>query len=454
MAPATPCDLLIEDVLVLTLDADERVIAEGAVAVVGDRVTAVGTVAEIRANWAPQRVVSGRGGILMPGLVNTHNHTPLMIVRGMVEDRGFAPAYLAGVPQGDALSHDEALALSRLGVYEAVAAGATTIVDYYRHPQALAEAAAEIGVRAVICGRIMDISSTGLADGRHRHDPAVGDAMLAENLELIDAWNGKAEGRIRCDLAPHAPDTCAPDLLARVAAEADRRQCRVHTHLCQSTHEVDYVRQRDGHGPVETLAAAGLLHDRLLAAHCIHMSKADITRAGTAGIAVAHSPVGNLASGRAAPILDLAVAGARITLCTDTKSGDLFEAMRAAVASARIRGADYEPKARVVLRWATAEGAAALGFEDEIAVIAPGRKADLILLDRRHPNLTPVIDGVGIVVHSGRGSNVDTVVVDGRILIHGGRPVAFDGDAIVADAQAVAERLWQRHGTQPIGRHL
>ena len=133
MAPATPCDLLIEDVLVLTLDADERVIAEGAVAVVDDRIAAVGAAAEIRTNWIPQRMVAGRSGILMPGLVNTHNHTPLMIVRGMVEDRGFAPAYLAGVPQGDALSHDEALALARLGVYEAVAAGATTIVDYYRH---------------------------------------------------------------------------------------------------------------------------------------------------------------------------------------------------------------------------------------------------------------------------------------------------------------------------------
>ena len=451
MAPTEKtCDLLIRDALVLTLDADDRILANGAVAVSGDRIVGVGPARNRRVRWLPGKTIHAGGNILMPGLVNTHNHSPLMIVRGMVEDRGFAPAYLQGVPQGDALGYEEALALARLGIYEAVASGATTIVDYYRHPGALAEAAAEIGVRAVLCGRIMDTTSAGLAAGHRIHDPAVGAAMLSESLELITRWNGKADGRLRCDLAPHAPDTCGPETLSRVASEADRLDCLVHTHLCQSRHEVGHVRERDGCSPVETLDEAGLLHDRLIAAHCIHMTAADIHRAGAAGIAVAHSPVGNLASGRTAPILDLAAAGARITLCTDTKSGDMFEAMRGAIASARVRGAEYEPKAPDVLRWATTGGASVLRLGDRIGCIEPGRKADLILLERSDPNLAPVIDGVGIVVHSGRGGNVDTVIVDGRILIEGGRPAAFDGDAMVAAAQAVAERLWARHGVRPV----
>ena len=445
-----PCDLLIRDALILTLDSDDRILANGTVAIAGDRIVGVGAAGGEGVRWRPERTIDARGNLLMPGLVNTHNHSPLMIVRGMVEDRGFAPAYLEGVPQGDALGYEEVLALARLGVYETVAAGATTMVDYYRHPGALAEAAAEIGVRAVLCGRIMDTASAGLDAGRRRHDPAVGAAMLEESLDLISRWNGKADGRLRCDLAPHAPDTCGPETLTRVAAEAVRRGCLVHTHLCQSRQEVDYVRERDGRSPVETMAAAGLLHDRLIAAHCIHMTDADIERAGAAGIAVAHSPVGNLASGRAAPILALEAAGARITLCTDTKSGDLFEAMRAAVASARIRGAEFEPKAPDVLRWATNGGASALRLGEDVGCVAPGRKADLILLDRTHPNLAPVIDGIGIVVHSGRGSNVDTVIVDGHVLIERGRAVAFDGDEIVGTAQAVAERLWARHGTRPV----
>ncbi len=446
----SPCDLLIDHVLALTQRAEDPIVPDAAIAVVGDRIAALGPSPEVRGRFSARRTIDGRGGVALPGLVNSHNHSPLMIVRGMVEDRGFAPAYMAGVPQGDALSHEEALALARLGVFEALAAGATTIVDYYLHPSALAEAAAEIGVRAVVCGRIMDVDSGMLAGGERAHDPGLGERHLRESLDLIDAWDGRADGRLRCDLAPHAPDTCSPRLLAEVGAEARRRGRMLHTHLCQSALEVDYVRHRDGCSPVETLEAAGVLDERLLAAHCIHMSDADVARAGGARIAVAHSPVGNLASGRAAPILDLQAAGARITLCTDTKSGDLFEAMRAAIASARIRGARYEPKAPEVLRWATTAGAAALGLEAEIGTIAPGRKADLVLLDARHPNLAPVIDGYGIVVHSARGGDVDTVLVDGRILIEGGRPVAFDGDGIVADAQRVAERLWARHGTVPV----
>ena len=449
-APERPCDLLVRDALILTLDPDDRILANGAVAMAGDRIVGVGTAGDEDVRWRPERTIDARGNLLMPGLVNTHNHTPLMVVRGMVEDRGFAPAYLKGVPQGDALGYEEVLALARLGVYETVAAGATTMVDYYRHPGALAEAAAEIGVRAVVCGRIMDTASAGLAAGRRRHDPALGATMLEESLALISRWHGRAEGRLRCDLAPHAPDTCGPETLARVASEAKRLGCLVHTHLCQSRQEVDYVRERDGRTPVETMATAGLLDDRTVAAHCIHMTDADIDRAGAAGVAVAHSPVGNLASGRSAPILDLKAKGARITLCTDTKSGDMFEAMRAAVASARIRGAEFEPKAREVLRWATSGGASALRLGEDVGCIAPGRKADLILLDRTRPNLVPVIDGIGIVVHSGRGSNVDTVIVDGNVLIERGRAVAFDGEEIVGTAQAVAERLWARHGTRPV----
>jgi 5-methylthioadenosine/S-adenosylhomocysteine deaminase len=441
----TPCDFLLDDVLVLSPGAEP--VPGGAVAVDGDRIAAVGPAQRLRAAWSPGRTLHGGGGILLPGLVNSHNHSPLMVVRGMVEDRGFAPAYLAGVPQGDALSQEEALALARLGVFEALAAGSTTQVDYYRHPAVLAQAAEEIGTRAVVCGRIMDVSSGGLAGGTRRHDPAVGELMLRESLDLIDAWDGAAGGRIRCDLAPHAPDTCSPALLAAVSQKAARRGKRLHTHLCQSALEVDYVRERDGHGPVEALQTAGMLHERLVAAHCIHMDETDVARAGAAGIAVAHSPIGNLASGRAAPILDLEGAGARITLCTDTKSGDLFEAMRAAIASARMRGAGYEPKAEKVLRWATVSGAEALGLDEEVGRIAPGLKADLVLLHARHPNLAPVIDGTGIVVHSAHGGNVRHVLVDGRLLIEDGRAVAFDGDAIVADAQAVAARLWARHGT-------
>lgn len=387
--------------------------------------------------------IDGRGGLCLPGLVNSHNHSPLMVVRGMVEDLGFAPAYVPGVPQGHWLSDEETLALARLGVMELVMAGATTIVDYYRKPDALAQAAHEIGPRALVGGRVMDADSAALAEGRFDHDPALGAASLRDALDLIDRWEGR--GRVRTILAPHAPDTCSRGLLvefARLAAETGKQ---VHTHLAQSPLEVALIRAREGMTPVELLDDVGLLNADLVAAHCIFLTADDIARLGRSRAIVAHAPVGNASFGAAAPVLSLEAAGARITLCTDTKTADLFEAMRMAIASARWRaGMDLVLDARRVFGWATCDSAAALAGHGATGTLAEGAPADLILLDPDAPNLRPVIDGFGIVVHSGSAPNVRTVICAGEVLVRDGRPTRVDPAEVIAEAQRVAEGLWRR----------
>ena len=452
------CDLVVEHALILALDDAGTTVADGAVSVAGERIAALGPSAEIARRFRGRETIDARGGILLPGLVNVHNHTPLMITRGMVEDLGHAPAYTPGIPQGPALGFEEVLALSRLGAYELLRAGTTTVVDYYLHPKALAEALVELGLRGVVGGRILDVDMGAIArGGGRRHDPAVGHATLAEAMDLAATYADHPSGRIRCDLAPHAPDTCSPALLREIRDLAEDAEGCIHTHLAQSRGEVEWVRARDGLSPVELLDECGLLDERLIAAHCIFLDSPDIARAGASGLTVAHAPIGNLRAGNVAPVLDLEAAGARIALCTDTMSGDLFEAMRTAIAAARIRaggGASIEATdldARKALGWATRAGASALGLGDEIGSVEAGKKADLVLLDAAAPSLAPVIDGYGIVVHSGSGHDVDTVIVDGRVLLRAGRPVGFDGDQIVADAQAVADRQWRRHGTCPVG---
>ena len=452
------CDLVVEHALILALDDAGTTVADGAIAVAGERIAALGPSAEIARRFRGRETIDARGGILLPGLVNVHNHTPLMITRGMVEDLGHAPAYTPGIPQGPALGFEEVLALSRLGAYELLRAGSTTVVDYYLHPKALARALDEIGLRGVVGGRILDADMSAVArGGERRHDPAIGRATLAEAMDLAATYADHPSGRIRCDLAPHAPDTCSPALLREIRDLAEDADGCIHTHLAQSRGEVEWVLARDGLSPVELLDECGLLDERLVAAHCIFLDPTDIARAGASGLTVAHAPIGNLRAGNVAPVLDLEAAGARIALCTDTMSGDLFEAMRTAIAAARIRaggGASIEATdldARKALGWATRAGAAALGLADLIGSIEAGKKADLVLLDAAAPSLAPVIDGYGIVVHSGSGHDVDTVIVDGRVLLRAGRPVGFDGDQIVADAQAVADRQWRRHGTCPVG---
>jgi len=445
-----PCDVLVDGGLVLTLDAGERILADGAVAIRADRIVAVEPGAIARARFAPLVRIDARRRIVMPGLVNTHNHTPLVITRGMVEDMNFAPMYTARVPQGYRLGAEEVYHLSRLGAWDLLRTGSTTVVDYYRHGDSCARAMAESGLRAFVGGRIHDIDLAAVAGGSYRYDPAIGAATVQENMDIVARWEGYDAGRLRTVLAPHAPDTCSRELLGQVAALAARSGSLVHTHLAQSPDEVAQVRRRDGRRPSEVLDEAGLLGPHVVAGHCIYLEPDEIARVGGAHLGVAHVPIGNASSGMMAPIKALEEAGARITLATDTKSHDLFETMRAALAINRVQGGGRAIDARAALRWATAGGAAALGLAGEVGALAPGMKADVILLDADAPNLRPIVDGVSLLVHAGVGANVRSVIVDGRVLMDDGRPTRFDPDEVIAGAQDVATRLWAQSGWSPV----
>ena len=392
-----------------------------------------------------ETVIDGKGAMCLPGLINTHNHSPLMSVRGMVEDLGFAPAYTPGVPQGHWLSSEETQILARLGVMEMLCAGATTIVDYYRMPDALARAADAFGLRAMIGGRVMDADTAALATGEFLHDPKLGEATLGAALDLIDTWDAKGNDRISTILAPHAPDTCSRQMLQTFADLTAKTGKQVHTHLAQSKMEVAQVRARDGLSPAELLEDVGLLSPDLVAAHCIFLDEADIRRVGKAGVVINHAPIGNAAFGAAAPIIALRDAGATITLCTDTKSADMFEAMRMAIASARWRAdMEFVLNAKTVFGWGTVDAARALKGHAGSGTLSVGSPADLILLDPNAPNLRPVIDGYGIVVHSGSAANVTDVMVAGEWLVKDRIPTRVDMHAVIRDAQIVAESLWKR----------
>lgn len=440
MSSPAPCDILLHAGLVVTADDANRVLRDAAIVVDGGRIAAIGAYTAIAPDWQPRRRLGSAAHIALPGLVNTHNHTPLSLVRGMVEDRGFAPAYLSGVPQGDLLSEEEAYLLARLGVYELLRFGTTTYVDFYRHPKALARAAVESGLRGFVGGRIMDVDTTQLGRGERRYDPGIGRSMLAETETFLSDWQGRHK-LVTPVLGPHAADTCSTPLLRQIAALADASGLGVHTHLHQSPGEIETVLMRDGCRPVALLERLGLLGPNLLAGHCIWMEPDDIAALGASNTSVAHAPIGNASHGSIAPALRLQSAGARISLATDSKSGDMFEAMRCAVQVARIRGAGFAFGSADVLRWATRNGAAALGLAD-VGALQPGWRADIVLLDGAMPNLCPLLGSPGLVVHSANGGNVDCVVVDGIVALEDGRPALFDHAEVLRSAQAVAERLW------------
>jgi 5-methylthioadenosine/S-adenosylhomocysteine deaminase len=322
--PIKPCDLLITAGLILTLDDNSRILKDSAHAVARRTIVDVGPAETLRARWTAAATIDGKDRLAMPGLVNVHNHTPLIITRGMIEDVGVAPIFTPDVPQGHWLNEEDAYALSSLGLYELLRAGCTTVVDFYRYPSSCARAAAELGVRAVIAGRVHDADPAGLASGKYDYKTAIGQRSLWENAELIEHWNGHDEGRIRCDWAPHAPDTCSDDLLREVKTLADSHGGNIHTHLSQLPGEVEAVKARSGLAPPRLLDKLGLLNERLIAAHCLLLEGDDIALCGRAKMTVAHAPIGNAKGGRIAPIVELKDADARIALCTDTFSGDMI----------------------------------------------------------------------------------------------------------------------------------
>ena len=227
---------------------------------------------------------------------------------------------------------------------------------------------------------------------------------------------------------------------------AEKHSLRVNTHLSQSRTEVEQIRRRSNKTPAELLEDVGLLNERLTAAHCIFVTDSDIGRCGRAGINVAHIPKGNATGGTIAPTMKLREAGAHLALGTDNMHADMVEVMRWALAMGRVqegRVSDaWQPKD--VVRAATMGGARAMGLEGEIGSLETGKKADLVAFDFRRPHLVPSVNPVGTLVHTGQGRDVELVLVDGRVVVEGGRPVLVDVDTVLSEARRAADALWRR----------
>ena len=435
-------DIFIDDVTIIS--PGEELKSGQAIAIKGKKIAAVGPREKLIEMTASYKI-DGGGGLCLPGFINTHNHTPLMSVRGMVEDLGFAPAYVPSIPQGHWLGDEETLVLARLGLAELLMQGCTTVVDFYARPEPLANAMHESGLRGFVGGRIMDVDTAKLATGQFAFNAKLGEKTFADNIALIENWSSASNNRISCVLGPHAVDTCSPGMLQKVAEISEKNNLMVHTHLAQSKLEVERVSQIYNKRSTDILDEAGLLNNRLIAAHCIHLDESEIKRIAYSGASIAHVPIGNATSGQIAPIVTFESFGAKISLATDTKSGDMFESMRNAIKMARIKNdGKFVLNASTVFDWATVGGASALGLGDFLGRIKPGLVADIIILDGKAPNLRPVVDGFGILVYSGMGANVKFVICDGEILLENGWPTTFDLNQVISEAQTVADALWDR----------
>jgi 5-methylthioadenosine/S-adenosylhomocysteine deaminase len=433
-------DLLLDSVTILTGVPGRPEIRDGAIGIRDGMIAWVGP-------GSPHNFIAGRtlklsGHVVTPGFVNTHTHSILTMVRGVAVDSGFAPSYTPGIPKGTQVNPEQARALARLGALEALLFGSTVLADHFIHADVTTEAMADLGMRLCPSWRIHDVDFAEVANGRWRHSPTIGARTLGAAMALHERWMGHP--RIKVNLAPHAADTCSEGFLREIGVLAERHSLIVSTHLGQSTVEVDRVRERTGKTSVEVLEEAGLLNSRLMGGHCIYLTDADIASMARNGVHAIHIPKCNATSGRLAPTPALKRAGINIALATDTQHGDMVELMRWALVTARLQTGqvDEEWQPHHVFHMATLGGAKALGMDHEIGTIEVGKRADLVVLDAARPHLTPQVDPLGNLVHTGQGRDVTTVLVDGEILVEDGRPTRVDMEAVCREAEQAARELW------------
>ena len=446
-----PLDILIRGATALTSDPAHPVIDDAVIGIRGDRLALVAAADAVQPLPAARRVIDAASHLATPGFVNVHTHAVLSFARGMTEDLGFAPAYTPGVPHAPDVTEDEAVALARLTALEAMLFGSTLINDMYVHAHATLPAMAELGLRVSGSAWIHDVDFDHVHNRVWRHDPAIGERWLRYGIDHAARWQGAFDGRASVMLAPHAIDTCSLPFLRDVERERRRLGIRVMTHVAQSRIEVAQVRQRDGMTPIEVVEEAGMLHDQLIAAHCLFMTASDIERAGKAGITVAHAPKVNLSGGMQPVTAALRQAGARIALCTDNMHADMVEQMRWALVAGRLQtgGVTGDWKSQDVFHMATLGAAQAMGRAHDLGSLSAGKKADVVLIDMRRAHLTPAFNPFGTLVHQAHGRDVATVIVDGRIVVEGWHPTEVDGAAIRRDGEAAARRLWNRATGRP-----
>jgi 5-methylthioadenosine/S-adenosylhomocysteine deaminase len=429
-------DRYIADV-VLPMDQAFSIHAPGFVEVEGGRIAGCGPLAAAPPGEVREHRV---GGLLMPGLVNTHAHSAMTVLRGAGEGLPLS-RWLGEViwPREGRLEADDVRAGMVLGSAEMLLGGITTTHEMYFFPEEVADAAAAAGIGAVVSAAIVD------APGWERFGTP--DEQAAAAVALRDRWAGS--GLVEIGFGPHSAYALPGEFLAEVADLAVAETMPVHIHVAETRTEGDPVTERSGMSVPAYLADLGLFRARTVAAHCVWLDGADIALLADHGVGVAHCPGSNgkLASG-IAPVAALRRAGVPVGVATDGPASndnlDLFEEATLALLYARLRDLDAAVLGvEDALRMATSEAAAALGRGD-IGVLLPGRRADMIRVSLDHPAFEPMVEPADVVSHlvwSGSSRDVTDVWVAGERAVESGVCRSVDLEAARADVRAIARRI-------------
>lgn len=383
-------------------------------------------------------IIDATGKILMPGLINTHTHLSMSLFRGIADDLAL-DSWLNDYiwPTEANLTGEYCYIGALLGAVEMIKSGTTTFSDMYFYMGDVAKAVEESGIRAVLSYGMIDFGD----EEKRRSE-------IAENIELFEKYNNSADGRIKVFFGPHAPYTASKELLLKVKELATKYNTGIHIHVSETQKEVNDILEETGMRPFEYLDELGVLDSNVVAAHCVWLSDDEIAIIKERGVKVSHNPCSNmkLASG-VAPISKMSEKGICVSLGTDGDSSnnnlDLLEEMKFASLLQKVSTLNPEVlNSKEIIDMATINGAKALSLEDEIGSIEVGKKADLILINTNNANMTPNSSSISSnIVYSANGSNVDTTICNGKILMENGKLTTLNEDEIYKKARKAILKL-------------
>jgi 5-methylthioadenosine/S-adenosylhomocysteine deaminase len=439
-------DLLVTAQYVVTMEATQRVIDDGAIAIRGDAIIAVGPRAELEDRYISTRRISAPHGLVMPGLINGHTHAAMTLFRGIKDDVTLQDWLEHYIFPAEAKNVTENFVTwgTRLGILEMLRGGTTTYTDMYYFEDAVARETKAAGMRGVLGETFIDFPAPD------NKTPA---EMLAYSEKFLKHWQG--DPLIHAAVAPHSIYTVSADSLRAAAALARKYHAPILIHVSETKKELDDSRAAHGVSPVAWLDQLGVLGPDLVAAHCIWIDAADIALLVKSQAGCVHNPSSNmmLASG-VAPVQAMLSAGARLGLGTDGPAGsnndlNMMEEMDLAAKLQKITHMDPQAlDAKQAVEMATIGGARALHMENEIGSLEAWKKADLIVISLDEANAVPLYDVYSQIVYALKANNVQDTIVGGRIVMQNGRVLTLDENAIIAKARELGAQVKQSLATQ------
>lgn len=428
--------ILIKDITLITQNARRQIIKKAGLVIEGSIIKAIGQAKDIEKRYgqSAEKVIDGHGKVALPGLINAHGHLAMTLLRGYADDLSLEEWWMKYVyPVESQFTARHIYWGSLLAAIEMVKSGTTCFVDFYYHEDKVAQAAKEVGLRAML-------GQAGLDPPTFEYKTM--EQALGAARTLIEKYQD--DDFVKVSLAPHMFQTTSVEYYQKFKELARQYDLLLATHTAETRQEVGYCLKKYKKRPVEVLAKAGILDKRTLLAHCCWLNKGEIKLLAQSGASVVHCPVSNmkLAAG-IMPLPEMLASGINIALGTDSACSnnnlDMFEEMKAAALLHKVDNLDPTiADAQTVLDMATINGARALGLEKEIGSLEKGKKADLIILDFEQPHLRPAHNIVSHLVYAAKGSDVEMAIINGKIIMEKRRIKRVDQDKILPKIEKLA----------------